>query len=142
MLADDGDEPEGSTCMSGQWEYCSLVSHGVERMEDQPGWLCRVSYFTQHGVETRQLREAHALFPTDVFERAMAHLGAGGWEIVSLQHELVDLNTTVADAHFMASVHTGFGFSPFGVAYFKRLVEPGRAIDEPAFTIEPEERAR
>jgi hypothetical protein len=118
--------------MAGQWEFCALVSHASERLEDQPGWLCRVSYFTPKGVVTRQLREPHALEPTDVFERAMAQLGAGGWELVSLHHELVRLNTTIASERYLGSVHTGYGFAPFGVAYFKRPAEPGRAIDEPA----------
>jgi hypothetical protein len=120
--------------MSLQWEYCALVSHAVERVAEQPGWLCRVSYFTPHGVETRQLREPHALEPTDAFERAMAQLGAGGWELVSLQHELVRTNATVASEQFLGTVHTGYAFGAFGVAYFKRPVEPGRAIDQPAMT--------
>jgi hypothetical protein len=82
------------------------------------------------------LREPHALEPTDVFERAMAQLGAGGWELVSLQHELVRLNTTIASEQYLGSVHTGYGFAPFGVAYFKRPIEPGRAIDDPAIVID------
>jgi hypothetical protein len=122
--------------MAEQWEFCALVSHAAERIEDQPGWLCRVSYFTPQGIVTRQLREPHALEPTDVFERAMAQLGAGGWELVSLQHELVRLNTTIASEQYLGSVHTGYGFAPFGVAYFKRPIEPGRAIDDPAIVID------
>jgi hypothetical protein len=66
----------------------------------------------------------------------MAQLGAGGWELVSLQHELVRNNAQVVNEQFLASVHTGYSFAPFGVAYFKRPVEPGRAIDEPAIVID------
>jgi hypothetical protein len=121
--------------MSTQWEFCALVSHAAERSEEQPGWLCRVSYFTSDGVVTRQLREPHSFEPTDAFERAMAQLGAGDWELVSLQHELVRLNAAVESEQFLATVHTGYGFAPFGVAYFKRPVEPGRAIDEPPIVI-------
>jgi hypothetical protein len=124
--------------MAVEWEFCALVSHAVERIEDQPGWLCRVSYFTREGVVTRQLREPHALEPTDAFERAMAQLGTGGWELVSLDHELVRINAAVDSERLLATVHTGYGFAPFGVAYFKRRVEPGRAIDEPAIVIETE----
>ena len=122
--------------MATQWEFCALVSHAAEQIEDQPGWLCRVSYFTTGGVVTRQLRDPHATEPTDTFERAMAQLGAGGWELVSFQHELVRLNTTIASEQYLGSVHTGYGFSPFGVAYFKRQTEQERAIDEPAIVID------
>jgi hypothetical protein len=121
---------------SQHWEYCALVSYASE-MPDEPGsWLCRVSYFTTQGVKTVQLREHGSPFPTDVFERAMAQLGAGGWELVSLQHELVRNNINVTGERFLATVHTGYSYSPFGVAYFKRPTESGRAIDEPPIVIE------
>jgi hypothetical protein len=94
-----------------------------------------VSYFTSGGIVTRQLREPHLHEPIDVFERAMAQLGAGGWELVSLHHELIRLNAVVDSERLLATVHTGYGFSPFGVAYFKRPVESDRAIDKPAIAI-------
>jgi hypothetical protein len=118
------------------WEFCALVSHATEIPAEGSSWSCRVTYFTPGGVLTRQLRDPHLLEPTDIFERAMAQLGTGGWELISLHHELVRLNTVVDSENLLATVHTGYGFSPFGVAYFKRPIEPGRAIDEPAIVIE------
>jgi hypothetical protein len=121
--------------MTTNWEYCALVSHAAEA-DGKPGeWLCRVSWFTPGGVVTEQLRDAAAAFPTDAFERAMAQLGAGGWELVSLHHELVSLNTQVGGERYLASVHTGYAFSPFGVAYFKRPIQEGRAISEPGIQL-------
>lgn len=118
--------------MEATWEYCALVSHAVESEDGEPGWRCRISYFTADGVRTVQLREPLDPFPTDSFERAMAQLGAGGWELVSLDHELVRTNIAVGEGAFVAAVHTGYGFASFGVAYFKRPVREGRPIDEPA----------
>jgi hypothetical protein len=87
--------------MIRQWEYCALVSHAGEGVDGESGWLCRVSYFAPDGTCTRQLREPHSPFPTDVFERAMAQLGAGGWELVALSHELVRNNASVASERFL-----------------------------------------
>jgi hypothetical protein len=119
-----------------QWEYCALVSHASEAGDDRGAWICRISYFTRNGVKTLPLREHGNMFPSDVFERAMAQLGAGEWELVSHQHELVRTNTNIAGEQFLATVHTGYSFSPFGVAYFKRQIEPDRKIDEPKVVIE------
>jgi hypothetical protein len=113
------------------WEYCALVSHASADPDSAGRWLCRVSYFTPDGVLTRQLKDEDQPTPTDAFERAMAELGAGGWELVSLHHELVRNNINVAGEEFLATVHTGYSYSPFGVAYFKRTVADGRPIDEP-----------
>lgn len=118
-----------------QWEYCALVSHTSEAPDAPATWMCRVSYFTMDGVRSVQLREHGSIFPADVFERAIAQLGAGGWELVSLQHELVRNNVNVTGEQFLATVHTGYSFSPFGVAYFKRPVEDGRSIDQPAIVV-------
>ena len=121
--------------MSHQWEYCALVSHASVDHERQAGWTCRVSYFTSDGVITRLVKDPHTLEPTDSFERAMAELGAGGWELVSLQHQLVSEHLRIPHEQYLASVQVGYSFSPFGVAYFKRAIEPGRAIDEPHISI-------
>lgn len=117
------------------WEYCALVSHASTQPDSAGRWLCRVSYFSRDGVRTRQLRDEHQPAPTDVFERAMAQLGTGGWELVSLQHELVRNNVNITGEEFLATVHTGYAFSPFGVAYFKRPVIDGRSIDSPEISI-------
>jgi hypothetical protein len=121
--------------MSQQWEYCALVSHATVDREYQSGWTCRVSYFTTGGVTTRHLKDPHTVEPTDSFERAMAELGAGGWELVSLQHQLVSENLRIPHEQYLASVHVGYSFSPFGAAYFKRIAELGRAIDEPQISL-------
>lgn len=121
--------------MQTTWEYCALVSHASDA-DGQPGeWLCRVTWFTPSGAITRQLRDDAVDFPVDAFERAMAQLGAGGWELVTFQHELVNLNARLGGDRYLASVHTGYAFSPFGVAYFKRPLVAGRAIDEPGISL-------
>lgn len=122
--------------MNQGWEYCALVSHATADHEQQTGWTCRVSYFTDSGVITRHLKDPHSLEPTDVFERAMAQLGAGGWELVSLQHQLVSENLRIPHEQHLASVHVGYTLSPFGAAYFKRAIEGGRAIDEPEIVLD------
>lgn len=114
--------------MSQQWKYCALVSHTTD---DHDGWTCRVSYVGEGGVQTKHLKDPHSVEPTDVFERAMAQLGAGGWELVSYQHQLVRENYHIPHEEYLASVHVGYSLSPFGGAYFERPVEDGRAIDEP-----------
>ncbi len=121
--------------MSRTWEYCSLVSHGAEGEAGEIGWLCRVTYFTSDGAKTRQLRERMDAEPSDVFERAMAQLGAGGWELVSLQHQLVRDKLHVEREGFGADVPVGFSFSSFGVAYFKRRQKSDRPIDKPEIVI-------
>jgi hypothetical protein len=126
--------------MNGAWEFCAVVSHATSTTRGQVDWICRVSYFTQAGVRTVILHDTGIAAPTDVFERALAQLGAGGWELVSIDHELVRDVTPITGERFLASVETGYSFSPFGVAYLKRPLMPGRRIDEPPIEI-PIERA-
>ena len=121
--------------MSQKWEYCSLVSHGVETDEGELGWLCRVTYFGPDGATARQLKDAMSDDPPDVFERAMAQLGAGGWELVSLQHQLVNDRVHLQSGQVSSDVTVGYSFSSFGVAYFKRPTEDDRPIDEPAIVV-------
>ncbi len=122
--------------VSRSWEYCSLVSHGVETEEGEIGWLCRITYFTSDGAKTVQLKEPTSDQPPDVFERAMAQLGAGGWELVSLQHPLVSDRVHLQTGQVAADVTVGFSFSSFGVAYFKRRAKGDRLIDDPAVVIQ------
>lgn len=124
--------------MTERWEYCSLVSHAVELPDGSTGWVCRVSYMTRHGVVTRQLREPDDEQATDVFERAMALLGLGGWELVSVQNELVRDNIAVEARGFFATVPAGYSLSAYGAAWFRRPVVEARAIDEPLLLIERE----
>ncbi len=121
--------------MSRKWEFCSLVSHGVLDESGEPGWLCRITYFRPDGAVTRQLKDPANAQPVDVFERAMAQLGLGGWELVSLQHQLVRDNLRVEGEGVTADVPVGFSFSSFGVAYFKRRVKEGRPIEQPAVVV-------
>jgi hypothetical protein len=114
-----------------RWEYCALVSHASEDRRAPQTWACRISYFTLEGVKTSQVKSVGETYPADAFERALAQLGDAGWELVSLHHELVRNNMNVTGEEFLATVHTGYSFSPFGVAYLKRPVQAGRAIDQP-----------
>ena len=121
--------------MSRKWEYCSLVSHGVDTDGGETGWLCRVTYFTPDGAKTVQLKEPTSDQPPDVFERAMAQLGDGGWELVSLQHPLVSDRVHLQNGQVTADVTVGFSFSSFGVGYFKRRAKADRPINEPAVVV-------
>ena len=114
-----------------KWEYCALVSHASEDRRAPQTWACRVSYFSTDGVKTSRVQDIGEAYPSDVFERALAQLGNAGWELVSLHHELVRNNMNISGEEFLATVHTGYTFSPFGVAYLKRPVQTGRAIDQP-----------
>ena len=125
--------------MSRTWEYCSLVSHGTETEDGNVGWICRVTYFTADGAKTRYLKQPLGEQPSDVFERAMAQLGAGGWELVSIQHQLVRDNLHVEREGVGADIPVGFSFSSFGVAYFKRRQKSGRPIDHPPVLVSVEE---
>ncbi|HET9016737.1 MAG TPA: hypothetical protein VFN57_14150 [Thermomicrobiaceae bacterium] len=121
------------------WEYCALVSHAADGPDGEPGWRCRLTYFTPEGAQTIQLKEPSSNGVADVFERAMAQLGAGGWELVSLQHELVRNNLRVEGPQYLAAIHTGYGLSAFGAAYFKRPRQPERPIDVPRVAVAGEE---
>lgn len=113
------------------WEYCALVSHASEDRRSPQTWACRISYFALEGVMTSHVQNVGEAYPSDTFERALAQLGRAGWELVSLHHELVRNNMNVTGEEFLATIHTGYSFSPFGVAYLKRPVQAGRAIDQP-----------
>lgn len=121
--------------MSRKWEYCSLVSHGIEAEGDELQWLCRVTYFTPEGATSRVLKSPEDDGSPDTFERAMAQLGTGGWELVTLQHQLVQDSLHLERQGVGVDVPVGLSFSSFGVAYFKRRRKPDRPIGEPAIVI-------
>lgn len=107
------------------WEYCELGLWGFPDDEgvllSGPGWHscdCSIRYYTVDGVVRRQLAEGRPL-SIDPFPKAMALLGAAGWELVSVQHDSVEVQYL-------------FGRK---IAYFKRPVVAGRAINEPELVI-------
>jgi hypothetical protein len=122
--------------MAGQqWEYCQLwlsdsdykTTGGVVRKE-QHFWSynCTVRYYHPNGGEIfHNLANLDKPLPFNPFVKAMGLLGAGGWELVSIQH---------------GNAWTGMQTSGWlkwdnCVAYFKRPSIPGRAVNDPKLSI-------
>jgi hypothetical protein len=110
-----------------QWEYCQLIlwesKQHKARFGGESGFSygCELRYHSTSGdIVERRLAELDRVIPTNPFRRAMALLGVAGWELVSVQH-----GTTAG------TLYNGRILWDNVVAYFKRPVVPGRAIDEP-----------
>jgi hypothetical protein len=109
-----------------QWEHCEL---GLEHTQE-PGLLgknwryaCFINYCSPNGdILSYRLSELAKGLPFNPFMKAMGLLGAGGWELVSIQHA-----NTVGDWIAWSN--------RVRVAYFKRPSVPGRAVNEPKLSI-------
>lgn len=124
-----------------QWEYCRLsISHAKEHVkgsflgyggESQGyGYDCSVVYYGASGESINEKltsnTEATNLKP---FSTAMGLLGARGWELVNVQHGNLAATTngsTPTDNFYWDTLSWNCA-----VAYFKRPVESGRAVNEP-----------
>jgi hypothetical protein len=108
------------------WEFCEL---GLVQWKDHGGrgWSehTYVRYYAPDGSDLyQQLAELDRPISFNAFSRAMGLLGAGGWELVSVQHG----NCYGGE---MAYNQCGLIWNN-RVAYFKRPVVAGRAVNEPA----------
>ncbi len=105
------------------WEYCELWLVEAEWNHKKQQWSydCSIRYHTVDGAAPRQLALPDQPLTINPFAKAMALLGAAGWEMVSAQHG----NTANGDIYWWKS----------RVAYFKRPVVAGRAITEPELVI-------
>ncbi len=125
-----------------QWEYCQLVLAKWEKHDKSKGFLkgtedawsysCNIRYLSPTGeeifLELARLGFAETL-PFNPFSRAMGLLGAAGWELASVQHGTLVATSTVTDFHWET---LSWGNR---VAYFKRPVETGRAVNEPKLVL-------
>jgi hypothetical protein len=104
------------------WEYCELrLDNAIEQgglFSSGQGYSydCSIRYYTVDGkfiyIELSNTNQPMSYNP---FSRAMAFLGANGWELVSVQ--------TGDPMNFMGWRHK--------VAFLKRSIVTGRKVNEP-----------
>ena len=107
-----------------QWEYCSLVLLRIVQKRDDRYYELGIRYLGDEAA-SRMLSEAEGSLARkweySPWQRAIAELGEGGWELVSTQHanSSGDMGTGGEIDHSNA------------IAYFKRPKVAGRRIDDP-----------
>ena len=113
-----------------QWEYCQVnlweakEHKGRFGKESGFGYDCRLTYFSTGGeTVTRVLAQVDQILSTNPFHRVMGLLGLGGWELVTVQHGALEYAVAGVSTLPLAWFNA--------IAYFKRPMAPGRAIDEP-----------
>jgi len=114
---------------SQQWEYCLLAVGIASRTTSKPPELAMdlgIYYFgdqyvNQLGNCYHILSESSGnnrrLWSYDPWQQAIALLGVGGWELVSVHHGGDSYPDNWPNSHT--------------IAYLKRPIIPGRRIDEP-----------
>lgn len=118
-----------------QWEYARLYLYGAKErgaglLGGQKGWSydCEIVYFSPGGgVFPRTLGNRDQIQAQNPFYIAMGRLGSAHWELVSVQHANGDNVRT----WYSEGWGTGTIMWNQVVAYFKRPVIAGRAVDEP-----------
>ena len=122
-----------------RWEYCELglvewttkekksranVFAPLQK-ETTRAYECYLRYYIPVGGEIRRsLGELGTPLQLNPFVEAMGLLGSNGWELVSVQH----------GNRYGGGPMPGFDNGIMWdnrVAYFKRPIVPGRAVDEP-----------
>lgn len=112
-----------------QWEYCSITLGENKGVPPNMSFNCNVSYFapTDERIE-HQFTRLDTPVPFFPLTAAIRLLGERGWELVSVQH------ATYQRPHDPRNAATGMWISGFigqAIAYLKRPILPGRAINEP-----------
>jgi hypothetical protein len=114
-----------------RWEFCQLFLDG--RWEHKLQWYydLTISYIGDSGVVDEVLASTDPRnsrpFPENPWNIAMGKLGALGWELVAVQHSDRAVRSTQAQE---------FGISnSWAIAYFKRKVRSGRAVNEPKLVL-------
>ena len=115
----------GITLEEKQWEYCMLAIKEWKRSKvgGREGWThdCWVVYQGPAYTKIHQLSELDKeIFDFNPFSRAMGLLGAAGWELITMQHGYGPDNSLRLDNK---------------IAYFKRPVVEGRAVEEPPLVL-------
>ena len=119
-----------------QWEYCQLWLNNAEEVtpgfRDKwtggMGYSCHICYCSSAGQEIRHALswvKAKPPIGFNPFLKTMALLGIFGWELISVQHGNASHATGVSQPLMDSDM----------VAYFKRPVVPGRAVDEPKLVL-------
>ncbi len=116
-----------------QWEFCQLRLVGSALAQGQEmRHTLDVCYLDGTGVQTQALArighpgEEGRVWPYAPFNAALGLLGAAGWELVTVQHGII--------APTIAS-HAGDLRIDNVIAYLKRPVVAGRAVDQPALQL-------
>ena len=109
------------------WEYCALILFASEFKRKRMRWQLGIRYF---GTDSRMLArikgEGARDWDYNPWEVAVAQLGEGSWELVTVQH-----------ANTAGDMGAGGELSNANaIAYFKRPIEPGRAIDDPELALD------
>jgi len=114
-----------------QWEFCRLYVSNEQELKGKGRSFELGVYYLGSEAKSYQLAElGKQIFQSNPFPKAMGLLGAAGWELVSVQHGLLTTRWNAAGA----VLEQANWFTEI-VAYFKRPVEPGRAIDEPKIVL-------
>lgn len=113
-----------------KWEYCRVNLGENEGSAGNLSFDCRVSYFASVS-QTIEHQFTRLGFPVSFFPltAVIRLLGEGGWELVSVQHATYHKPLDPQNAA------EGWWISEFrgqAMAYFKRPVQSGRAIDKPS----------
>ena len=108
------------------WEYCQLILFDSDVSRESGRWELGIRYM---GGGSQMLSKIKGDLGRDwahnPWEQAIYQLGVGGWELVSVQH-----------ANIAGDMGGGGDLSQGQiVAYFKRHIQPGRAISEPALEL-------
>jgi hypothetical protein len=125
-----------ATQVGQQWEYCELrlyssKSHPTKGRREKRQWSyqCTLRYYSPQGEMLRvQLTTLNEPVDFHPFGRAVGLLGARGWELVSTQYGI----SIGPDPDAPGSMREG-GYIRWDnrMAFFKRPVVEGRAVDEP-----------
>ncbi len=130
-----GNEERGRQAGRGeqQWEFCQLRLVASAMVKDQGmRHTLDVFYMGAEGVQAQSLSrighpgEEGQVWGYNPFQTALGLLGAAGWEIVSVQHGVI--------APTIPS-HAGDLRMDNAIAYLKRPVVAGRAVDQPALRL-------
>jgi hypothetical protein len=116
------------------WEYCELrltsrpEFSGLLLSIDGYSYNCFIRYYVldENHIDI-QLSEIGKKLSYNPFIRAMAFLGANGWEIVTLQMGNAHGGSTTHDADVLAWGNR--------IALLKRPIVSGRKINEPALKL-------
>ncbi len=118
---------------SPQWEFCQLRLVASAMVKDQGmRYTLDVFYMGAAGVQAQSLSrighpgEEGPVWTYNPFFAALGQLGAAGWELVTVQQGVI--------APTIPS-HAGDIRSDNVVAYCKRPVAAGRAIDQPTWQL-------
>ena len=113
-----------------QWEYCRLYVWELKPHKEK-GYSCNLSitYLGSSGEKVERLAEIDKqFFPSNPFEKAFGLLGSVGWELVSVHYGLYNELNGGLSIGLILNTNRAF-------AFFKRLVESDRAVDEPRLKI-------